>query len=159
MTPITSPAVPLALSRPASRMGIPCEPQRHEKTFDARRDQVRHARRFLTGILTDCPAADDVILAASELAGNAVLHSASRQPGGTFTITADIRHGDHVRIEIHDHGGPWNQQHHHDGRPHGLDIVASLAASHGVSGDPLTGWTTWAVLAWHPRTPPTERTH
>jgi hypothetical protein len=124
-------------------------PQRHEKKFPARRDQVREARQFLAGLLDGCPAADDMVFVASELAANAVLHSASSQPGGTFTITTDIHPGDHVRIEVRDQGGPWNQAHHHDGRPHGLDIIATLATSHGASGDPLTGWTTWAILPWH----------
>jgi hypothetical protein len=122
---------------------------RYEKKFSAHRDQVREARRFLVGILDGCPAADDVLLAASELATNSVLHSASSQPGGTFTIVAEVREGDHVRIEARDDGGHWLQRDHQDGRPHGRDIVARLATSHGVSGDPLTGWTAWAVLAWH----------
>lgn len=80
-------------------------PQRYEQKFEARRDQVREARRFLAGILDGCPAADDVLLAASELATNAVLHSASSQPGGTFTITAEVSDGEHVRIAIRDQGG------------------------------------------------------
>jgi hypothetical protein len=63
-----------------------------------------------------------------------------------------------VRIEARDHGGPWLKRDHHDDRPHGLDIVAALATSHGVSGDPLTGWTTWAILPWHPAPLTTERT-
>jgi Histidine kinase-like ATPase domain len=130
-------------------------PQRHEQKFEARRDQVREARRFLAGILDGFPSAADALLIASELATNCVLHSASSQPGGTFTITAEIREGDHIRIEARDDGGPWHQTHHHDNRPHGLDIIATLATSHGVSGDPLSGWTTWATLPWHPA-PPTE---
>jgi two-component sensor histidine kinase len=99
-------------------------------------------------VLDGCPAADDAILVLSELAANAVVHSASQQPGGTFTVTADIRHGQHVRIEVRDDGGPWHHPGHQD-RPHGLDIIARLATSHGVSGDPLTGWATWAIISWH----------
>jgi Histidine kinase-like ATPase domain len=127
------------LTRPA--------PQRHEQKFEARRDQVREARQFLAGILNGCPAADDVVLVAAELATNCVLHSASSQPGGAFTLAAEICEGHHVRIEARDDGGPWHRRDH---RPHGLDIIAALAAIHGVSGDPLTGWTAWAVLPWHP---------
>jgi anti-sigma regulatory factor (Ser/Thr protein kinase) len=40
---------------------------------------------------------------ACELATNAVLHSASRNPGGTFTVRASI-FDDHVRIEVEDNG-------------------------------------------------------
>jgi anti-sigma regulatory factor (Ser/Thr protein kinase) len=134
-------------------------PQSHEKEFQARRDQVREARRFLTGILDGCPAADDVLLAASELATNAVLHSASSQPGGTFTVTAEVSDGEQVRIEVRDQGGPWNQVPHQDGRSHGLDIIATLATSHGVSGDPPTGWTAWAVLPWQPVPDPPQNGH
>jgi serine/threonine-protein kinase RsbW len=119
------------------------------KAFPATRIQVSEARRFLAGALDGCPAADNAILILSELAANAVLHSASSQPGGTFTVTADIQPGHHVRIEVRDQGGPWTQHAHHDGRSHGLDIIATLATSHGISGDPLTGWTAWAVIAWH----------
>jgi anti-sigma regulatory factor (Ser/Thr protein kinase) len=131
-----------------------CAPQRHEQKFEARRDQVREARRFLAGLLDGCPSADDVLLVAPELVTNSVLHSASSEPGGTFTITAEIREGDHVRIEACDDGGHWNQRDHRDGRPHGLDIIATLAAKHGVSGDSSTGWTAWAVLPWHPAPSP-----
>jgi two-component sensor histidine kinase len=114
---------------------------------------VREARRFLADLLDGCPAADDVLLVASELAANAVLHSASSQQGGAFTIAAEVRADQHVRIEVCDQGGPWDRRGHRDGRPHGLDIIACLATSHGVSGDPLTGWTSWAILPWHPAPP------
>jgi anti-sigma regulatory factor (Ser/Thr protein kinase) len=136
---------------------VPRAPRRHEKKFDARRDQVREARRFLAGILCGCPAADDVLLAASELAANAVLHSASSQPGGTFTVTAEVSDGSHVRIEVRDDGGPWRAPGHRGGLGgRGLDIIATLAASHGVSGDLSAGWTVWAVLPWHPAPLPPE---
>jgi Histidine kinase-like ATPase domain len=133
-------------------LGASVAPQRHEQKFAARRDQVREARRFIAGVLDGCPSADDVLFVASELVANCVLHSASSQPGGTFIIVAEICEGEHVRIEARDDGGPWRQRDHDDSRPHGLDIIATLAASHGVDGDPLTGWTTWAILPWHPRT-------
>lgn len=137
--------------------------ERHEKTFAARRDQVREARRFLVGILNGCPCADDVLLAASEFTSNSVLYSASSRPGGTFTVAAEILDDEHVRIEVRDQGGPWIQRDHHDGRMHGLDIIARLAVAHGFSGDPLTGWTTWAILPWHPapvaQSAPDSRAH
>src|SRR5215472_5581414 len=120
------------------------------QAFTGRRDQVREARRFLADVLDGCPAADEATLIVSELAGNAVVHSASQRRGGAFTVTTEIRHGQHVRIEVRDDGGPWRHPAHQDGRPHGLDIVARLATAHGISGDPLAGWTAWAVITWHP---------
>ena len=56
--------------------------------------------------------------------------------------------GDYVRIEVHDAGGPWNEQAYGDGRPHGLSVVRELAAAWGRHGDGLTGWTVWACLSW-----------
>ncbi len=45
-----------------------------------------------------------------------------------FTVYAEIRRGDYVRIEVRDDGGPWDEHPHADGRPHGLAIVRELAA-------------------------------
>ncbi|HVB44406.1 MAG TPA: hypothetical protein VNF47_17140 [Streptosporangiaceae bacterium] len=49
----------------------------HCWTFPGTADQVRRARRLLADVLDGCPVADDVILCLSELATNAILHSAS----------------------------------------------------------------------------------
>jgi len=114
------------------------------RMFPARADQVREARAFLRAVLDGCPAADDATLCISELAANAVLHSDSRKPGGTFTVRAEVHHGDYVWIEVEDNGGAWNQRTHRDGRPHGLDIVRALATDSGIDGDPITGWAAWA---------------
>ena len=122
--------------------------RKHEQVLPARPDQVRVARAFLATVLADCPAADDAILCISELAGNSCLHSASGKAGGTFTVRAEVHEGDYVWIEVEDGGGPWDQRAHSDGRPHGLDIVGSLAAAWGIDGDPLTGWIVWARLNW-----------
>jgi len=59
-------------------------------------------------VLAGCPAADDVILCASELATNSVLHSCSGLPGGTFTLRVTISQG-FVRINVEDDGGPWTR--------------------------------------------------
>ncbi len=117
-------------------------------TLPASASQVREARRWLARILDGSPAADDAILCLSELATNAVTHSSSGQLGGSFTIRADIRHGDRVRVEVEDEGGPWSrpvcadEQH---GR--GLVIVGTLARDWGISGHSYSGWTVWAEIA------------
>jgi serine/threonine-protein kinase RsbW len=136
MTPAASPKG-AALSPAALR----------EQALPARHDQVGVARAFISAILAACPAADDAVLCVSELATNAVLHSASRTPGGTFTVRAAI-FDDHVRIEVEDNGGSWDEHPHRDSRPHGLDIVRELAAACGRDGSPLTGWVAWARLEW-----------
>ena len=153
-TPIDNPAEPREhTGQPDAPSGNGTRP--HTKTFTATKDQVSEARQFLREILRDCPAVCEATLALSELAANACVHSASPERSGTFTVTAHILEGSHLRIEVHDDGGQWNQRTHSDDRPHGLDIVARLATAHGRAGDPLTGWTSWAVLGWHPAPPPT----
>ena len=70
--------------------------------------------------------------------------SDSRKPGGLFTVRAAMRHGNRVRVEVEDQGGPWirpafaDDQH---GR--GLLIVSQLASDWGISGDGHAGWTVW----------------
>ena len=78
------------------------------RAFPATAAQVREARQFLAGILDGRQAADDAILCLSELATNATIHSRSREPGGHFRVRAE-RHGSHVRVEVTDQGGPWEQ--------------------------------------------------
>ena len=108
---------------------------------------IAEARRFLAAVMGGCPAASDAVLCISELATNSVLHSASRQPGGTFTVYAEM-HPDYAWIEVRDNGGPWKEPGHRDDRPHGLGIVRELAADWGIDGDALTGWIVWARLEW-----------
>jgi serine/threonine-protein kinase RsbW len=128
-----------------------------EQVFPAHPRQVSAARAFLAAVLDGCPAADDAILCISELASNAVLHSASRHPGGTFTVHAEVS-DDCIWIAVKDNGGDWEETTHGDGRPHGLDIVRELAADSGREGSALTGWMVWAKLE-RPSSPITARTH
>jgi anti-sigma regulatory factor (Ser/Thr protein kinase) len=78
-------------------------------TYPGGTEHVRAVRADLRAVLQDCPRADDVILCASELAANAVMHSRSRLPGGTFTVRATVTPDLYARIEVLDNGGPWNQ--------------------------------------------------
>jgi len=136
MTPAASPQG-AALSPTALR----------EQVLPGHPAQVHVARAFVAAVLATCPVADDAVLCVSELAGNAVLHSASRNPGGTFTVRASI-FDDHVRIEVEDNGGTWDEHPHRDSRSHGLDIVRELGADCGRDGGPLTGWVIWVRIQW-----------
>jgi anti-sigma regulatory factor (Ser/Thr protein kinase)/DNA-binding XRE family transcriptional regulator len=121
------------------------------RRFAASPPQIREARRLLATILDGCPAADDALLCLSELATNALLHSRSREPGGCFTVHAQ-RQGNHLRVEVHDQGGPWTPPvmtgpGEQNGR--GLAIVSQLAHSWGRSGDEA-GWTMWFEIGQDP---------
>ncbi len=81
--------------------------------------------------LAGCPAADDAVLIASELAANSVTHSASA--GEFFTVRCETYPG-YVWIEVEDLGGPW-QLAQPDDRPHGLDIIMALAGPDNWGAD------------------------
>jgi anti-sigma regulatory factor (Ser/Thr protein kinase) len=118
------------------------------RTFPAVPAQVREARRFLAGLLDGGPAAGDALICLSELVSNAVVHSRSRESGGSFTLRVQLA-DQRLRVEVCDQGGPW----HSPGRPssaepggRGLLIVGQLASRWGCEGHSRTGWTVWFEL-------------
>lgn len=122
------------------------------RTFPATPAHAREARLFLAAILGDQPLATDALLCLSELATNAIVHSRSRQPGGTFTVRAQL--GSHcLRVEVCDQGGTW----HSPGRAsadeqngRGLLIVGQLDSRWGCEGHSRYGWTVWYELDTSP---------
>ena len=116
-------------------------------TYPGRPEHVRQVRAAARGLLAACPAADEVILCLSELAANAVLHSDSRRPGGTFTVRIESRPGAYIRFEVEDDGGPWLAPVPDPGSGRGLDIIRALAAEWGVAHGP-GGRTVWARFNW-----------
>ena len=112
------------------------------RTFPAAASQIRHARVFLTAVIPGHPLADDAALCLSDIATNAVMHSNSRQAGGTFTVR--ITHcPSHLRVEVEDQGGPWTPSQEGDGRRgRGLLIVTQLATAWGTSGG-ITARAVW----------------
>src|SRR2546423_6707822 len=95
--------------------------------FPGRADQVSQVRREIADYLGAAPATGDMILIASELAANAILHTQSR--GSTFTVRCQLS-AQSARIEVEDLGGPWRTRQAAD-RPHGLDIIAALTGPDG----------------------------
>jgi len=118
-----------------------------ERTYPGTGDQIRHVRAALRPLLSDCPVADDFILVTSELAANAARHSYSSLPGGTFTVRAIVRPGEHALVEVEDGDGPWAPGPADPSRSHGLDIIATIAAEWNVRGDHRRR-TVWARLDW-----------
>ena len=116
-------------------------------TYPGSPEHIRQARADARDLLAGCPAADDVILCLSELAANAVLHSNSRRPGGTFTVRIGSRPGAYIRMEVEDDGGPWLASAPDPGSGRGLDIIGALAAEWGIATSPA-GRTVWARFDW-----------
>jgi serine/threonine-protein kinase RsbW len=113
------------------------------RDFPAVPSQAREARLFLAALLGGRRDADEAVLCLSELVGNACLHSRSREPGGRFTVRAQLR-GEQLRVEVRDGGGQWGESRCPDdlhGR--GLVIVSRLARRCGRSGDGQSGWRVW----------------
>ena len=110
--------------------------------FSGHASAVGQARRFVARVAGDgFPALDDVLLLVSEVASNAVTHTASGD-GGAFEVAVWVNDGS-VRVEIGDQGGASEPTlADHDpadvltgGR--GLRIVDTLAAKWGHAGDEL----------------------
>ena len=112
----------------------PAAATRFTGVYRGRADQVRHARRAVARHLAGCPAVDDAVLVVSELASNAIVHSASR---GEFFIVRAERHPDYVWVEAEDLGGPWCHGQSED-RPHGLDVVEALTGPDGWGIEPTS---------------------
>jgi len=72
------------------------------RTFPGSPDQIARVREFVRVVLGPVPVVDEAVLLASELATNAVIHTASGH-GGTIDV-AVRRYPSAVRIEVHDEG-------------------------------------------------------
>ncbi|MFW5419784.1 ATP-binding protein [Nocardiopsis sp. CNT-189] len=100
----------MSASRPdASALPLP---RTYSTTFAGLPGQVRAARTWLDHLLAQ-PAAPPgagharptACLLLSELATNALRHTASGAPGGLFSVIATVD-ASHLRVSIHDQGGP-----------------------------------------------------
>jgi Histidine kinase-like ATPase domain len=118
-------------------------------SFPGRRDQVRLIRGILAAFFDGCPAADNAVLLASELAANAVTHSASGQPGGLLTIRAETQPGAYLRAEIEDQGSTWDGNLAATRPPHGLFLLRALSADCGTHRG-KHGWVTWFTIPLSP---------
>ena len=104
-------------------------------TYPGRLGQVHRVRQAVARYLAGCPAADEAVLIVSELAANAIVHSASR--AAFLTVRAEL-HADYVWVEVEDLGGPLHCRA-PDGRPHGLNLVEALTGPDGWGVDTTTG--------------------
>jgi len=98
-----------------------------ERDYPGTADQAQHVRADLAKVAASCPVADDLVLLASELATNAILHSRSGHPARTFAVRAALYPGDYAWVEVTDRGGRWTADEHDDEHGRGLAIVAAIA--------------------------------
>lgn len=115
--------------------------------YAGRPEHIQDVRVDLRELLKDCPMADDAILCASELATNAVVHSRSGLPGGSFSVRAALSRAEGVVIEVQDQGGIWGQGERDLQRPHGLDVIDLLATDWGIIGEHHSR-TVWIRIGW-----------
>jgi anti-sigma regulatory factor (Ser/Thr protein kinase) len=134
------------------QMDTPEAPEKvtFEREYPGATSQARRVRADLAKITVACPVADDLILMASELAANATTHSRSGQPGGKFTVRANLYPGDYAWVEVIDQGGEWTEPKPGDDRGRGLAIVAAIAGdgNWGIDGDTACH-VVWFRLDWH----------
>jgi hypothetical protein len=116
--------------------------------FEGEERELSVMRRWLASILPECPARDDVISVATELAGNALRHTASGDRG-LFAVEITWQEPV-VRIGVTDGGGPAEPHviENPDGEHgRGLLLVQGLSLRTGVTGD-RHGRSVWAEVAW-----------
>ncbi|MGS2640495.1 ATP-binding protein [Streptosporangium sp. LJ11] len=117
------------------------------RTFPGRPSQVPEARRFVRFLLVDSPLGQDAEQVVAELAANAVRHTASGRPYGTFVVEV-VRRPEATRVTVHDSGqGPVPAL----PRPallgesgRGLLLVTALASQVGCQGTRTHGHAVWA---------------
>jgi anti-sigma regulatory factor (Ser/Thr protein kinase) len=107
-------------------------PGRGTRMFGGSADQVACVRAFARAWLLRHQACDDAVLVASELAANAVAHSASGWPGGVFLVALAVLGDADVRVIVTDLGGPGLPQDSPDAAAdaesgRGLAVVRALA--------------------------------
>jgi anti-sigma regulatory factor (Ser/Thr protein kinase) len=112
-------------------------------------EQVRQARLFVRHALGDCPVVDDAVLLVSELATNAIAHTASGH-GGKYLVTV-YRDQGRARVEVLDGGSDKvpEVRSREDGREsgNGLALIDRIATRWGHRGGPRQR-VVWFELEW-----------
>lgn len=119
-------------------------------TFPGRTDQAALVRRGIGKILGAHPDLDQIALVASELSANAVLHTRSGRPGGTFSVEVTETSGAGLMVAVIDEGAATGPRHvtpsETDDHFRGLQMVRALSDRFGVDGG-AEGRTVWALFA------------
>lgn len=130
------------------------DPDRWLRVFQGHPRQVPLVRAFVAAALAGCPARDTLVTCASELAANAIRHTASGA-GGLFAVEVRRPAPGVARVAVTDAGGPCEPSVPADGDPNelaeggrGLALVAALASDWGHQMVPGGGRTVWAEATW-----------
>jgi serine/threonine-protein kinase RsbW len=127
-----------------------------ELRFPGIPESVARARLAVGVLLPGCPRLADVLLVVSELATNAVLHSASGALGGSYRLRVEVG-PDAVEVAVDDQGPALFPARRAAGEGgHGLHLVAELADDYEVTVTE-TGRTAWCRLAGTACPCPVER--
>ncbi len=120
-----------------------------EHAYPGTTGQPRNVRADLAVIAGGFPAMDELLLLASELATNAIVHSQSGRPGRRFTVRATLYPGEYAWVEVVDEGGTWKPGQDDDEHGRGLEVVAATAGdgNWGIDGDE-TSRAAWFRLDW-----------
>jgi hypothetical protein len=121
---------------------------RWRKAFRGEERQLGAMRRWLASLLPAVPSRDDVMLIATELASNAICHTASGR-GGWFTVEITWWRSA-VRVGVTDGGAPAQPRVIEDQaaeRGRGLLLVSGISLRTGACGD-RHGRLVWADVRW-----------
>jgi anti-sigma regulatory factor (Ser/Thr protein kinase) len=144
-----------ASSAAACDRGAPSLPSSYtvtvKRTFPGSPDQVARVREFVRLVIGPLPVVDEAVLLASELATNAVIHTASGQ-GRAFDVAVS-RYPSAVRVEVHDAGSHQvpmlRPRDHLTEKGRGLGLVSLVADRWGHSDD-MGGRSVFFELCWQP---------
>jgi len=137
-------------------------PARRVRVFPGQPARLAEARVFVAAALAGCPARETLLTCVSELAANAIAHTASGA-GGVFAVEVSRPADGRAVIAVTDAGGPGEPPSElaegdlsegdlsegdlaEGGR--GLALVAALASRWGHHPVPGGGRTVWAEVTW-----------
>jgi len=120
------------------------------RAFPGRPDQIAHARDFTRRILASCPVLDEAVLLVSELATNAIEHTATADEG-SFHVTI-YQGNSSLLIAVTDDGSdnvptPAHQADTLSETGRGLALVELIADRWDYCADGH-GCTVWFELSW-----------
>jgi serine/threonine-protein kinase RsbW len=119
------------------------------RIFPGSYDQVRQVRLFVTRVLEGCPVADEAVLLASELATNAIAHTASGR-SGKFVVNV-YRDDTRLMVTVRDDGSDQAPAVRPGGEiaesGYGLGLVELMAHGWGHCGGSQCR-VVWFILEW-----------